>query len=659
MSVKRYSGITEIEMSFENTAFTETVEGQNWLASVKKILRGTDFEALRTRTLDGLVLEPLYQGASGHAASLGRTSNSPWAVFQQLGSGSAEDANRGLLTCLENGCTGVDLVLPSAPAAQGAGLSLRDSTDLETLFSGVDLSAVEIRITGQSDTMALHAGLLAYAKRHSVGLPDLRIAQSLDITLDGNRVASRERAAFLAKCLNDQNAAMEQSGLNSRLATLDTRPWHNAGANNVVELALCAAQLVELLRLTENAGLSPDAIARRLDVVLVADADQFGTISKFRAARLLIDQVLSECRIETTQLPLHGETSWRMMSARDPWVNLLRTTMACFAAGVGGADGISVLPFTTAVGPSDELADRLARNTQSILIEESNLCRVSDPAAGSGVVEQLTTELAMEAWRHFQAVEKSGGLIAAWQSGAIMEMIDAIADKRSDMIRHSRMPITGVSSFPKIDEQRPSTGKTDATGRIAETAIRSLPEPADGERFDALADLVAAGKPLGPLADIPRGEQTAAVLAYRRLPEPFEDLRDRAEQAAMKGRKPRALLLCLGKLASYSKRATYAQNFFEAAGIETSTVSAADAAIRPNELMADNGSALICLCGSTEAYVDGAPALISALKAAGAKRVYLSGDTDDLPDLKDSDADERLFEGCDMIGILEDALDAA
>lgn len=646
-------------MSLENSAFNTSAEGQDWLGSVKKILRGADFETLRTHTLDGIILEPLYQGSYGHPAALGRLENIPWTVLQRLTSGTADTANRAFLKSLENGCSGVDVVLPSAPTAHGTGLHLVEMSDLETLFSGVDLSAIEVRLSGQSDVMGIYAGLLDLAGRQAVSLHDLQIVQSLDIILDGNRVSSKERAVFMAACLRDQIAFAEQAGLMGRLATVDTRPWHDSGANSVLELAFCMAQLVELLRLGETVGLSPDAIAHRLDIVLVADADQFGSIAKFRAARILIGQVLSACRIKTQRLPIHGETSWRMMSGRDPWVNLLRTTMACFAAGIGGADSLSVLPFTTAVGPPDELADRLARNTQSILIEESNLYRVSDPAAGSGVIEELTTELAALAWQQFQAIEKSGGLIAAWQSGKIKGMIEDVAAKRDDLIRHCQMPITGVSSFPKFDEQRPSVGQAADAERGVNSTATALPEPGEGDRFRTLVDRIASGHPFGPLKDIPTGEQSAFVLAFRRLSEPFEALRNRAEKAATGGCEPHALLLCLGNLASYSKRATYAQNFFEAAGISTRIVTAADADFKPDELTAGNGARIICICGSTEAYVDEAPAFISALRTAGAKRIYLSGATDELSDLAESGADALLFEGCDMIGILADALDAA
>ncbi|MEP3275271.1 MAG: methylmalonyl-CoA mutase family protein [Stappiaceae bacterium] len=646
-------------MSPENSPFNVSADGQNWLASAKKILRGADIETLRTNTLDGIKLEPIYQGIQNHSASLGRTSDSPWTVVQRIDTGSAESANGTLLGCLENGCQGVDLVLPSAPTAPGSGLSIRDRDDLEVLFSGVDLSAIEVRISGFSDASAVHAGLIDLARCQNATLHDLTLVQATDITLSGNRVAGLELASFQAACIADQFRYLESVGVKSRIATLDTRVWHNAGATNVLELALLAAQLVQLLRLGEEAGLSPDDLVRRIDVTLVADADQFSTIAKFRAARLLTSQLLSHCNIDSVPIPQHGETSWRMMSARDPWVNLLRTTMASFAAGVGGVDSLTVLPFTTALGPAEELAERLARNTQSILIEESNLCRVSDPAAGSGVIEELTSEFATQAWQRFQVIEKAGGLIAAWQSGLIMEMIRTAADTRTQAIGHGKIPITGVSSFPNLGEARPGTAIPVDVPERSETAPIALPAAGDGARFNALMAAVASGRPIGTASDAPQDSPTEFSLTYHRLSEPFEDLRNRAEHAASNDRAPKVILVCLGTPATFTKRATFAQNFFETAGIQAQIVVVPDGSCGLDSQLIREDGALICFCGTNEKYRDQATSMVPALRAEGARRIYYSGEGDTLAELQEISAESRLFDGCDMIGLLEDALDAA
>ncbi|MEC4021167.1 methylmalonyl-CoA mutase family protein, partial [Streptomyces sp. H27-D2] len=150
----------------------------------------------------------------------------------------------------------------------------------------------------------------------------------------------------------------------------------------------------------------------------------------------------------------HAVTSAVMMSSRDPWVNMLRTTVACLGAGVGGADAVTVLPFDAALGLPDAFARRIARNTSSILIEESHLARVIDPAGGSWYVERLTDELAQAGWAWFQEIERSGGQAAALRSGLIAERLASTWASRSEDLAHRREPITGVSEFPNLAERR-------------------------------------------------------------------------------------------------------------------------------------------------------------------------------------------------------------
>ena len=174
-----------------------------------------------------------------------------------------------------------------------------------------------------------------------------------------------------------------RAGFAGPTARVDTRAYHEAGASEAQELAAALATGVAYLRALESAGIRSPRRARALSFLIVADADEFLTVAKLRALRRLWARVEEACGLAPEPIRLHAETAWRMATRRDPWVNLLRATIAAFSAGIGGADGVTVLPFTAALGLPDAFARRLARNTQLILLEESNLARVADPAAGA------------------------------------------------------------------------------------------------------------------------------------------------------------------------------------------------------------------------------------------------------------------------------------
>ena len=202
---------------------------------------------------------------------------------------------------------------------------------------------------------------------------------------------------------------------------------------------------------------------------LAADADQFLTIAKFRALRKLFARVEQACGLQPEPIFISAETAWRMMTQRDPWVNVLRTTMAAFAAGLGGADSVTVLPFTAALGLPDAFARRLARNTQLILLEEANLAKVADPAAGSGGLEALTQQLCAAAWSLFQEIEAAGGAYAALESGLIQRKVAATRAERESAVARGRDPLTGTSEFPDIHELPVTVLEPAPTARPAAT----------------------------------------------------------------------------------------------------------------------------------------------------------------------------------------------
>ncbi len=366
------------------------------------------------------------------------------------------------------------------------------------------------------------------------------------------------------------------------------------------------------LRALTGAGLDLPAALAQLEFRYAATADQFLTIAKLRAARRLWARVAQVCGAGTDTdagaQRQHAVTSSAMMSARDPWVNMLRTTIACFSAVVGGADAVTVQPFDACLGRPDEFSRRVARNTQSVLRDEAHIGRVLDPAGGSWYVERLTEDLARAAWDWFTEIERAGGLAAALESGLVARKLDDTWQRRVRNIARRRDPITGVSEFPNISEQLP---------------VRTPMPPAPG-------------------GGLPR----------HRYAEVFEARRDRADaHAATTGAPPTVFLATLGSVAAHTARATFAANLLAAGGIATSRgpVSSDPAAIA--EAFKASGLTVACVCGTDKAYAELAGEVATALAAAGARSVWLAGK----PGAYDK-VDHYLYLGCDAVEVIDSVL---
>jgi methylmalonyl-CoA mutase len=336
-----------------------------WQARVAAILKGESAEKLVSRTADGIRSEPLYQQVQGARAE--RAEHAPWIVMQRVDHSDGVKANAQALDDLENGAGGLCII--------------NGNVDLGRVLQGVALHAIHVRLEGGE---TLTKAFAAYVGK-----------QPID--------PARLSVSFGAGDVEELVA----QGFNGPFLEADGRVFHEQGASEAQELACVLARIVGALRKFEQ--LSPEAV---VGATLAANQDMFLTLAKFRAIRLLCARVLEASGIAQRPLRLHGETSRRMMARLDPHTNILRATAAVFGAGLGGADTFTVLPFSIAQGLPNAFARRMARNTQLILLEESQLWRVADPASGSGYVESLTHDLCERAWSFFQGIEKTGKLPA-------------------------------------------------------------------------------------------------------------------------------------------------------------------------------------------------------------------------------------------------------
>lgn len=527
-----------------------------------------------------------------------------WKVAEEFPApgfaGSVEDANAAVLDALVDGVSALVLRLgPDGVPAAG----------LDRLLRGVYLALAPVRLDCGADFGSAAEAMLdllaGERDRGDRGWP----APSIDLGADPLTAAVSGRPA--PPVSEVQAIAGRAADLGARSISVDGPALHDRGADAAWELAGVVGAAADYLRLLTAGGLSVAAALGQLSFRLAADDDQFMTIAKFRAARRMWGRVAEALGHPAGgSVRLHAVTSLPMMTQRDPWVNMVRTTVAAFGAGIGGADTVQVLPFDVAIPGGLEsmsgqvgFARRIARNSQLLLLEESHAGRVLDPAGGSWYVEDLTETLAGLAWSHFRDIEARGGFTRAREF--LMGQIDRTRSRRDDDIAHRRKPITGVSEFPNL----------------AEPALRRTADP-------------------GP----------------RRYAEAFERLRDRSdERLRSSGARPRALLLPLGPAAENNSRVAFATNLLAAGGVEAVNPGTVDAAT-VGEVARRAGTAVAVICGTDARYGTELAGVVAAARAAGLGPVYLAGSA--VP-AGSPPPDGFLHSGIDAVEVLSGLLTAA
>ncbi|GJE47422.1 Methylmalonyl-CoA mutase small subunit [Methylobacterium tardum] len=609
----------------------EPADRARWLGLVEGVLKGADFEKrLVSRTADGLRIEPLY-GPAKPAVQPVREPG-PWRIAQRVDHPDIAAANAQAITDLEGGADALVLAFAGAPAARGYGLTAATVEDLDAVLKGVMLPLIALRVDAGGRGLEIARLVKALAERRGEDLA----TYDLDLGIDpvGVLAATGSLGAVwseIAPRLAETVAELGAAGFRGRAFLADGRPYHEAGAGEAAELGAVLATAVAYLRAQEAAGHDLDSARDRIAVLLAADADEFVTVAKFRAVRRLWARVEQACGLDPKPLRVHAETAWRMMTKRDPFVNILRTGMAAAAAGMGGADSVAVLPYTQALGLPDAFARRVGRNSQIVLIEESHLARVSDPAAGAGGFEALTAQIAEAGWAAFQTIEAEGGIVASLSVGKLQRRIELIQEARAKAVATRREALTGASEFPNLAE-KPVT--------VLDVAPVSAPR---GSNFGS-------------------GSAVACdALPSQRLAEPYETLRDASDAFLAKtGRRPAVFLANLGAVAAFNARATFAANAFAAGGIEALSNDGFTDADALAAAFRDSGAALACICSTDAIYAERAVATAEALARAGAGTVYLAGKPADLSEpLKQAGVDAFLHVGCDLLALLNAALRTA
>ncbi len=640
-----------------------------WRRRVKLELGDAGFDdALTTRLLEGITTQPLYHERPA-TTRLGRKAvdNSlGWHLCPRYETADPNDANRQIRADLDGGATalwlrldeaarlGVDPLVADGGTRVGRdGLPAYSTADLETTLAGVHLDALPILLDAGGNALPAAMSLLALGDRFEVDRRTVEWHCNMDplaaLAADGELPGSCED---LASEMHQLTSFCDAILPRSTAIAVSDLPYHQAGADAADELGIVGATLLTYLRWLGDDGLEPSVAVSRVLLRVAVDQDLFASVAKIRAARLLWRKVLTAVGLLASPPALiHAVGSDRPLTVRDPWVNMLRTTSQGLAAALGGADFATLPSYDRTLGPPSEAGRRLARNTQSILGEESALGQVEDPGAGSFYIEQLTDALARRAWSCLREIESQGGMLAVVRSGWLRERLASRWAARTSDLAHRRTAITGVSEYVNLHERPPSRDRhssLDLRERALERARMrgnssteppSLEQAGSLDRFSAGSRWAAAGATLAEISAALQREPspTADLLPRHRDAEAFEALRDAAEARETA---PTVYLERLGTGREHKARATFAANLFAAGGV----------AVAEADDFAASGAAVACLCGSDDAYAREGASRVATLRGAGANRILIAGRRESLDDPKA--VDDEIYLGCDALAIL-------
>jgi methylmalonyl-CoA mutase len=631
---------------------------EDWRRAAEAALKGRPLDGLIAhRSVDGHTIDAITPRRPARPIA-GRPAGARWIAMTRIDLADPAAANAQALEDLNNGASGLSFML-SHP---GDGLGVRANTldRFDRALDGVLLDLAPLHLeTAPFEGRVSAAMAVALVERRKLDPRSVNILFGIDLLRGLARMGALPVDwAELTSRLAELVSTLRRRGFASPVLMIDARLTHNAGGGETQELAGALAGATEHVRALLNNGIELDVAADAVAFAVSADADQFATIAKIRALRLLWAAWRREAGLDDRPAHIHAETSRRMMTLRDPHTNMIRTTIAAFAAGVGGVDSLTVLPYTAAFGASDEHGRRLARNVQSIALEESNAHRVADPAAGAGAIERLTDSLAERAWGLFQEIERWGGLLHAIRSGAWQKRITDVRDARAANVARRKTPIVGVSEFPQAGETLPTPAREEVPQDASAAASRTGDSAPDMTLFKDIVGALHSGASILTIrAGLrPNPVETVPPLDLARLSQPFEELRAQNENEALPGP---VFLALVGPIVKHSARAGFVRNLLTAGGLSFHDGPIAADPETIADAFAASGARLAILCGADEGYSEQGAELVAALKARGAA-VWLAGRPRDLAEaLSQAGVTRFVAAGDDALETLREAARAA
>ncbi|NRA66155.1 MAG: hypothetical protein HRU19_16830 [Pseudobacteriovorax sp.] len=575
-------------------------EWDQWQSSVIKVLTERGFHKLTKTLEEGVTVSPLYQTGIGVSDSRPLGTNGTWQITQTY---SCPDLSLLKKTIDQDLMGGVQYL--SFIVGQDHAVPLNTPEAMNRLFSGVYLEAVTLSFSLQDGFEDFATMLESYLLEKGYCLKDLDIRLSWT---PFSQTASTESLKVLAGLIQEKPDI-------SKWLTLSGASVYDAGGTGAKELGFLLASLLETLKHMCDLGLKPETCLDKSMIQINLGTDQFYEIAKIRAAHMLLKKLFSELELDDSQfdLPILAKSSLRHYSRTDHWVNILRMTIMGAAAGLSGVDAIEVAPYDCLFGQPSDSGYRIARNIHHILLEESHLHRVQDPAGGSPYIEKLTLDIAAKAWHYFQEIQKVGGATQALTSNWIS---DDLASERQTLLKNlrtRRRPLTGTSEFPNPSAKWPREGMNqDGPGTLTHSTL------------------------------LPLFRESAI----------FEDLWLRGNEVSDAS----LFMLVLGSLSDHSPRSIFSSNILGIAGMEAVL---GKGGLNEESLIADyreSSSAIVIIAGKDEHYDLLAASLASKLKSLGAWVILAQNPKDRRAEYESSGIDDFVFLGCDVVTVLENLL---
>jgi len=664
----------------------------DWIAKVEADLKGASFDSLGSETAGGIRVEPVYtaediagEGPTGFPGVFpfirGATPLGGWKIRQEYDDPRPTVCRAMIRRDLGRGVEALWLRL-----GPRHGCRVLTVDDIDALLDSVDLRTTSVCLEAGSDALVLAAGLVAVAERRKVGADRLEGCFGLD-PIGLLAVKGRLEGGMHARLaeLKDLGTWCSEHAPSMRAVCVSSEAFHDGGASTVQELAASIAIGVEYLRHLTDAGLSVDAAARQILFTYSISSDFFAQIAKLRAARWLWANIVVAAGGERRagSMEIHARTSRFTKTQRDPWVNMLRATAECTAAVFGGAQSVATLPFDVMLGPPDELAQRVARNTQVVLREESHLDAVADPAGGSWFVEKLTFDLGRAAWEEFQRIEAGGGIVRALGSGRVVDSVGEVAAKARARIATRKTPIVGVSEFPNLQEDAVERERisVEEIKRLFKESLDSLDLGEHRGKLIAIARTVRAdGRKPGDLTDVCIGATLSGADLYSiatvlhrgepdfhlepvsqwRQSEAWERLRDRTDRHAVEaGARPTAFLANLGPIPAHKVRSNWTSNLLAAAGVEAITNDGFDDADAVGAAFGESSAGMAVVCGSDQDYERLLAPVVASLKVSGCPLLLVAGRPGERePALREAGVSDFVFVGADVLQVMRRVLEA-
>ncbi len=573
-----------------NKLFTDfpSVSTEDWKAKITADLKGANFDRkLVWRTNEGFSAQPFYRLEDVEKLDYlntlpgefpfvrgNKTANNDWYVRQNIEVG--EDmtaANKKALEVLNKGVNSLGFIFTKACSTIGFSVK-----DLEVLFKDICLEAIEVNMVLSCSGYTCAKALAEYINNCKCDSSKVQASVTMD-PLGKYMLTGVIKNGVDATILKVKDAIEVSAQIpNMRVVGVDAKNFGNSGASISQELGFALAQGAEYLTLLTESGTNACEVAKNIKFNFSVSANYFMEIAKFRAGRMLWAKIVKaytgDCgTTECCQMMAHAETGSWNKSVYDPYVNMLRTQTEAMSAALGGVDSITVSPFNEIYEKPTVFSERIARNQQLLLKEESHFDKVVDPSAGSYYIEELTASIAEQAWQIFLSVQDKGGFIAAAKEGFIQSEIKAMANKRDLNVATRRENILGTNQFPNFSEK--------------------LATKLNDDVFEA--------------KDLTSGNAEIETLKPYRGAMAFERLRLATDKYAETNKRPLAFMLTVGNLTMRKVRAQFACNFFAVAGYEVKEGKGYDTVAEGLADAKANGAQIIVICSSDDEYVTLAP----------------------------------------------------